>query len=157
LKGNKEASMKKAIIIFGSTTGNTEEMAEIVKEGLEKAGLEAELRNATDASVEDLTSGHDVLLLGCPAYGDDTIELQEDFQDYYAKWNDVQLNGKPFAVFAPGDSSYEYFCGSVDMLEDKLKEFGGKAVAQGLKIDGDPGEAKDEIVSWAASISSAVQ
>jgi len=148
--------MSKAMIIFGSTTENTEEMADMVKEALEQSGMQAEIKNATEASVEDLTSDHNVLVLGCPAYGDDTIELQEDFQDFYETWDDIQLQDKPFAVFAPGDSSYEYFCGSVDMLEEKLETLGGRLVVQGLKIDGDPGEARDEIMQWAGTLSAAV-
>ena len=128
----------KALIIFGSTTGNTEEMAEIVRGALAKSGVETEMKNVTDATLEDLAGGHDLLILGCPAYGDDAIELQEDFADYYEQIDDARLNGRPFAVFAPGDSSYEYFCGSVDMLEDKLQELGGELIQNGLKIDGDP-------------------
>jgi flavodoxin short chain len=142
----------KALIIFGSTTGNTEEMAETVKTALENAGLDTELKNVTDAAPEDLAGAHDLLLLGCPAYGDDEVELQEDFAEFYEKLDGIQLNGKPYAVFAPGDSSYEHFCGSVDMLEDKMKALGGKLVTDGLKIDGDPADADDETVEWANSI-----
>ena len=142
----------KALIIFGSTTGNTEEMANIVKNGLEDAGAEVEVKEVTDAEPGDLTGGHDVILLGCPAYGDEENELQEDFTDYYDQLDDVKMDGKPFAVFAPGDSSYQFFCGSVDMLEEKLEALGGKKMQEGLKIDGDPGEYEDETLEWAKSV-----
>lgn len=145
--------MKKALIIYGSTTGNTEDMAGMVKEELEQLEFEAEVKDVTQAQVADLNAEHDLLLLGCPAYGDDEIELQEDFADFYEKLNGLQLDGKPFAVFAPGDSTYEYFCGSVDMLEEKMGELGGKLVTDGLKIDGDPGDASGEIADWTKSIS----
>jgi len=148
--------MKKALIIFGSTTGNTEEMAGMVKTGLEKSGFEVEVKEVSDASTSDLTADHDLLLLGCPAYGDDEIELQEDFADFYEQLDGTRLDGKPFAVFAPGDSSYEYFCGSVDMLEDKLNNMGGKMVNDGLKIDGDPSDAEGEIESWVESTAGSV-
>lgn len=123
---------------------------------MDEAGIETELKNVTDAAVEDLTADHGLLLLGCPAYGDDTIELQEDFDEFYAQWNGTGLNGKKFAVFAPGDSSYEYFCGSVDMLEEKLDELGGNMVTDGLKIDGDPADAEYEIVEWVKSIAAGI-
>ncbi len=144
--------MKKALIVFGSTTGNTEDMAEMVKKELEQSYFEVEIKNVTQAAVSDLAGDHDLLLLGCPAYGDDEIELQEDFADFYDELDGVQLGGKPFAVFAPGDSSYEHFCGSVDMLEDRMTELGGKLVNDGLKIDGDPGDAEDEISQWTRSV-----
>ena len=144
--------MKKALIIYGSTTGNTEDMAGMVKEELEQLDFEAEVKDVTQTQVDDLAAEHDLLLLGCPAYGDDEIELQEDFADFYEKLNGLKLDGKPFAVFAPGDSTYEHFCGSVDMLEEKMGELGGKLVTDGLKIDGDPGDASGEIADWTKSI-----
>jgi flavodoxin short chain len=148
--------MNKALIIFGTTTGNTESMCEIIEQVLVDAGCEAEVKNVVDAQVADLTAEHDVLLLGCAAYGEDTIELQDDFDEFYQQLDGTQLNGKKVAVFAPGDSSYEYFCGSVDMLEEKMEALGGELVAAGLKIDGDPDDSKDEIVAWAKSVAESI-
>ena len=130
--------MKKALIVYGSTTGNTEAMAETVGKALADTGIETELRDVNDASIDDLNGPADLLVLGCPAYGDDEIELQEDFSDFYQTWDNLKLEGKKFAVFAPGDSSYDFFCGSVDLLEETLEAAGGNLVSPGLKIDGDP-------------------
>jgi flavodoxin short chain len=148
--------MNKALIIFGTTTGNTESMSEIIEQALVDVGCETEVKNVVDAQVADLTAEHDVLLLGCAAYGEDTIELQDDFDEFYQQLDGTQLNGKKVAVFAPGDSSYEYFCGSVDMLEEKMEDLGGELVTSGLKIDGDPDDSKDEIVAWANSIAESI-
>lgn len=148
--------MIKALIIYGSTTGNTQDMAGMIKKELEQSDFEVEVKDVTQAAVADLTGDHDLLLLGCPAYGDEEIELQEDFSIFYEQLDGIQLNGKPFAVFAPGDSSYEHFCGSVDMLESKMSALGGKLVVDGLKVDGDPASAKGEIASWANAIAAAV-
>jgi flavodoxin I len=148
--------MKKALIIFGTTTGNTENMAEVIQETLEESGFETEMKNVTDAVVKDLTADHDLLLLGCPAYGDEEIELQEDFEEFYEKLDSVNLNAKKFAVFAPGDSSYKHFCGSVNMLEEKLETLGGEMVAEGLKIDGDPDDSADEINEWGMNVGKSV-
>ncbi len=148
--------MKRALIIFGTTTGNTEEMAGMVKKELEQAGVETEMKDVTQASVTDLTAGHDLLLLGCPAYGDDEIELQEDFADFYEQLDGIRIDGKAFVVFAPGDSSYEHFCGSVDMLEEKMTDLGGKLLTDGLKVDGDPEDAAGEIENWIASVAASI-
>ena len=147
--------MKKALIIFGTTTGNTEEMADIINQALEESEFETEMKNVVDATAKDLTEDYDLVLLGCPAYGDDTVELQEDFEDFYEQLNDIDLKDKKFAVFAPGDSSYEHFCGSVNMLEEKMLECNGKMVVDGLKVDGDPGDSKEDIVEWAQSLATA--
>ena len=144
--------MAKALIIYGSTTGNTETMAAMVEKAIREAGVEATTREAGDASTSDLTGDNDLVILGCPAYGDHEVELQEDFADFYEAWGGLKLNGEKFAVFAPGDSSYEYFCGSVDFLEEQIEAAGGTIVVPGLKIDGDPGDAEGEIASWSASL-----
>jgi flavodoxin short chain len=148
--------MKKALILFGTTTGNTETMSDTIKNTLDDAGIETEVKNVVDAPVSDMTGDHDLLLIGCAAYGDDTIELQEDFEEFYEQWDGLKLDGKKFAVFAPGDTSYEYFCGSVDLLQEKMEEMGGDLVNEGLKIDGDPDDSEDEIVEWAKSIAAGV-
>ncbi len=143
----------KAMIIFGSTTGNTEAMSEIVSKALDENEIETITANVTEVSVNDLKGENDLVVLGCPAYGDDEIELQEDFEEFYEKMEgSLDLSGKKFAVFAPGDSSYEHFCGSVDFLEKKLKELGGEIIEEGLKIDGDPDDSESEIMDWSASL-----
>jgi flavodoxin short chain len=142
----------KAMIIFGSTTGNTEAMSEIVSKSLTENGMEVTVQNVTNASVDDLKGENDLVLLGCPAYGEEEVELQEDFDEFYEQMGDVDLSGKKFAVFAPGDSSYEHFCGSVDFLEEKIKALGGEIVDNGLKIDGDPDDEEDEILNWSAGL-----
>ncbi len=149
--------MANALIIFGTTTGNTEEMSNMIKEVLYNSGIETEVKNVQDAVPEDLKNGADLVVLGCPAYGDDEIELQEDFAEFYEKLDGIGLNGCRYAVFAPGDGSYEHFCGSVDMLEEKIEELGGKLVIEGLKIDGDPGDSKNEILEWAESVAKEMQ
>ena len=144
--------MKRALIIYGSTTGNTESMAESIEKALKEQEIETETKNVVDASIQDLTAEHDLLLLGCPAYGDDEIELQEDFEEFHDQLEGVNLGGKKYAVFAPGDSSYEHFCGSVDLLEDRMQELGGQLVAPGLKIDGDPDDYIDDIDEWSGEL-----
>ena len=146
----------KAMIIFGSTTGNTEAMSEIVSKSLTENGMDVTVENVTNASVDDLKGENDLVLLGCPAYGDEEIELQEDFEEFYEQMSGLDLSGKKFAVFAPGDSSYEHFCGSVDFLEEKIKALGGDIVNNGLKVDGDPDDEEDEIVNWSAGLAKAL-
>ncbi|PIE68783.1 MAG: flavodoxin [Deltaproteobacteria bacterium] len=148
--------MKKALIVFGSSTGNTETMSEKIAEALGKADVEAELKNVTDAQPSDMAGEYDLVLLGCPAYGDEEVELQDDFQDFYDDMDGVALEGKKCAAFAPGDSSYEHFCGTVDMLEKKLGQIGGDVVVEGLKIDGDPLDALSDINEWAEKVAGAL-
>ena len=124
----------------------------MIEEILNENGIDTEVKDVADTPVTELSGEHDLILMGCPAYGDEEIELQEDFVDFYEKMNGIALDGKSFAVFAPGDSSYEYFFGSVDVLEKMEKKLGGVIVEEGLKIDGDPHDSSSEIQEWITNL-----
>jgi flavodoxin I len=144
--------MSKAVIIYGSTTGNTESTADMIDNVLRENGLETVVKNVVNASVEELNKDYDLILLGSSTWGDDEIELQEDFNEFYEDMGRITLNGRKVAVFGCGDSSYEYFCGAVDAIQEKVQEIGGTLVTDALKIDGDPSDTKDEILEWAATV-----
>ncbi len=148
--------MKKVIIVYGSTTGNTEYMADLIKKSFITAGFAAASVNASDFDPGEFQNDLSAVIFGCPAYGHDSIELQEDFDEFFEEIDSIDLKDKSFAVFAPGDSSYEYFCGSVDMIEEKLESLGAVKLYDGLKIDGDPEEFEDEINEWCESVIAAV-
>ncbi len=142
--------MSKALIVFGSTTGNTETVADTIAETMEKKGLEAEVKNAADVSASGLSNGSDIILFGCSTWGEEEIELQDDFIPLYEDLDQAELSGKKVAVFGCGDSSYTYFCGAVDAIEEKSEQLGAKIVVDSLKIDGDP--ERDEVVSWTEEV-----
>ena len=58
--------MSKVGIIYWSSTGNTEAMAQAVEEGAKAAGADVEIMEVADADVDKALS-FDVLALGCPA------------------------------------------------------------------------------------------
>jgi flavodoxin I len=144
--------MNKAVIIYGSTTGNTESTADMIDNVLRENGMETVVKNVVNASVEELNKDYDLIMLGSSTWGDDEIVLQEDFNEFYEDMHKIALNGRKVAVFGCGDSSYEYFCGAVDAIQEKVEEIGGALIADALKIDGDPMDAKDEIIEWAATV-----
>ncbi|MBN1907386.1 MAG: flavodoxin domain-containing protein [Deltaproteobacteria bacterium] len=144
--------MKKVLIIFGSTTGNTEYMAGIIGKGFIEAGFKTALINAADFDPGELQGDLSAIILGCPAYGHDTVELQDEFAVFFEELDSIDLKNRSFAVFAPGDSSYEHYCGSVDLIEEKLESLGALRLCDGLRVDGDPQNCKGEISDWADSV-----
>jgi flavodoxin I len=144
--------MSKVLIIYGSTTGNTEMVAEQVTDLLKKDGVEVTMKSVVDATVAELGNGYDLTVLGSSTWGDDDIEFQEDFALFYDDLDKAELNDKKVALFGCGDSSYEHFCGAVDLLEEKMDVLGGKLVGEPLRIDGDPEDSSSDIEDWAAEI-----
>ncbi|MCK4859422.1 MAG: flavodoxin [Candidatus Omnitrophica bacterium] len=145
--------MAKAVVIFGSTTGNTEMLADSVEKGIKEAGVEVAKKSASDISAQEMKD-YDLILLGCSTWGDG--ELQDDFVDFYEKMKDVNLEGKKAAVFGPGDSSYDQFCKAVDLLENRLKEHGSQIVTESFKIDGDVDSKLADAEAWAKNIASSL-
>ena len=142
--------MGKALIVYGSTTGNTETAAGYVVAGLAKHGWETVVRNAADVSPEGLAEGFDLVLFGCSTWGDEDIELQDDFVPLFEELDKAGLAGRKVAVFGCGDSSYTHFCGAVDALGEKAVLLGAKLVAGALKIDGDP--ERGDVTAWAGEV-----
>ena len=64
--------MKKSIV-YASTTGNTEAMANAVKEGAESSGAEVYFSTADSADAATVLAS-DVIILGSPAMGDEVLE-----------------------------------------------------------------------------------
>ena len=92
--------MKKATIIFGSTTGNTETVANKIAENLE--GYDATVQYVTEVPDDSSVQAADLVLYGCSTMG--LGELQEDFIPYYEKrMTPALLKGKNVAVFGLGD------------------------------------------------------
>jgi flavodoxin I len=146
--------MTKAIIIFGSTTGNTEELSEGVAEGL-KSSAEVTIENVADTDINALAD-YDLLVFGCPTWGEG--ELQEDFIDFYEEMTEDIFKGKKAAVFGPGDKEGypDFFCDAVTIIETKLKECGAELVAEGFKVDGDIDLAMDDAEEWGKKVISAL-
>ena len=146
--------MAKALIVYGSTTGNTEMLASHIADTMKAEGVDVRIGNVADTDVEDLHR-YDIILLGCSTWGDG--ELQEDFISFYDDMEGLSLRGKRGAAFGVGESTYEHFCEAVDMLEKRLKACGAEIIAQGLKIDGDVIAAEPEAEEWAKQIAGLVR
>ena len=88
--------MSKVGIIYWSSTGNTEAMAQAVEEGAKAAGADVEIMEVADADVDKALS-YDVLALGCPAMGDEELE-DSVFQPVFEAC-EAKLAGKKVALF----------------------------------------------------------
>ena len=89
----------KVAVVYASTTGNTEAMAQAAVEGATAAGREAVLVTAESADVQDVLSA-DLILLGSPAMGDEVLE--DSMEDFFTKI-EGSLSGKKVGLFGSYD------------------------------------------------------
>ncbi|MDO3413060.1 flavodoxin [Saccharibacillus sp. CPCC 101409] len=127
--------MSKLVLIYASMTGNTEEMSELITNGIEEAGGEVTIKLAEDCEA-DILLDYDGIILGAYTWGDG--ELPDEFLDFYEELDDLDLAGKKAAVFGSGDTVYEQFAKAVDLLQEKLAERGAEMVLEPLKLELNP-------------------
>lgn len=139
--------MNKAIVIYGSTTGNTESIAEEVQKGLEKGGRDVTVKNVTDADINQVKD-YDLIVLGSSTWG--MGDLQDDFESFYNEMKKEIFAGKKVAVFGTGDSDMypDSFCEAVKILEVKLKDCDAEVITAGFTVDGDIEDAREAAEEW---------
>ena len=88
--------MKKTAVVYWSSTGNTEAMAQAVLEGMKAAGADAALLTPDQVTPASL-SGVSSVAMGCPAMGSEVLEEME-FQPMFDACKH-SLGGKRAALF----------------------------------------------------------
>ena len=86
----------KIAVVYWSSTGNTEAMAQAVAEGARKAGASAELFTATEFDGGKVDA-FDAIAFGCPAMGTEELEDSE-FAPMFESC-ESKLSGKKIALF----------------------------------------------------------
>lgn len=131
--------MAKTIVVYGSSTGTCETIAQTIGEK-----LGAEVINVSDLT-EDQIAGADNLVLGTSTWG--AGEMQDDWYDGVKVLKVSQLTGKKVAVFGCGDSeSYsDTFCGGMKELYD-LAEAAGATMVGHVSTDGYNYDDSDAVV-----------
>lgn len=127
--------MSKIIIVYASLTGNTEEMAELIAEGIRSTGAGADLKMVEDCNAVRLLE-YDACILGAYTWGDG--ELPDEFSDFVDELKELNLEAYRAAVFGSGDTSYRLYCAAVDELEQRLREFGAVIIQPPLKVEYGP-------------------
>lgn len=148
--------MSKILIVYGSSTGNTAGIAEALGKQFTGAEHTVTVEDASNVSPAGLCDGNDAVLFGCSAWGVDEVELQSDFEPLFDAFDKINVKGVKTACFASGDTSFEYFCGAVEIIEDRLAEFGAVQMTDGLKIDGDYPDNQSDVEDWGTKILAAL-
>ncbi|MFN7249989.1 MAG: flavodoxin [Anaerobacillus sp.] len=147
--------MSKVLLVYASMTGNTEEMANLVEKGLQTEGVTVDKKDVIDVDLSTLEE-YENIILGAYTWGEGA--LPDEFLDLYDDMETIDLSGKTFAVFGTGDSGYAIYCGAVDLLEDVIKEKGGKLALEGLKVENCPeGEDEDRSIQFGVDFAKALK
>ena len=139
--------MSKVGIFYWSGTGNTEEMANAVADGVREKGAEATLVAAADLNAA-MVDEYDAIAFGCPAMGAEALE-EDEFEPAF---NDClpKLRGKKIALFG----SYGWGDGEwMRNWEDTCRDAGAVLVTESVTCLENP---DDEGVSACKALGAAL-
>ena len=130
--------MKKAVVVYWSGTGNTEIMAEKIKEGLEEASYEVDLLEVYEALVDEVLE-YDKIAFGCSSMGIEELE-EEEFEPFFEEI-ESHLAGRKIALFG----SYGWGDGEwMENWEDRVNDQGAILFEKGLIINSTPSTDEEE-------------
>jgi flavodoxin I len=118
--------MSKIGLFFGTQTGNTETVAEMIQKAFGGESV-VTLYDVSGAETSDFAD-FDCLIIGCPTWN--IGELQSDWEGLYEELDSVDFSGKQVAYFGAGDQvGYaDNFQDAMGILEEKISALGGKTV-----------------------------
>lgn len=123
----------RALIVYASLTGNTEEGAEILEEAFEDLDIDVEVMESSFSDPEDFLD-FDICIVGTYTYGTDA-DLPDEIVDFYEELEDVDLTGKIYGTFGSGDTFYEKYCKSVDDFDEQFQKTGATRGADPVKYN----------------------
>ena len=122
-------------ILFGTQTGNAEDVAENASDILTTNGFTTKLFELDDVGMNELSIMENVLVI-ISTFG--MGEMPNNAQYF---WEDInssdppKLNNLKFSVFALGDSGHHDFCNAGKLIDNKFQELGATRLLDRIDCD----------------------
>ena len=132
------------LLIFGTETGNAEELAEDAANMAKGFDLEASVMDMEDIEPDDISTSKRLIVV-CSTWGEGEQPVNaQDLYDAVTETEDGSMEGVNFAVLALGDTAFELFCESGKEWDTILEEKGGKRVNDRIDCDTDYDDYAEE-------------
>jgi len=131
-------------VLYGTESGNCEELADKLVKATKKKGLKASMKNLADLKPADL-AGFEQMAVIISTWGDgEAPEAAEGFYNAFLK-EAPDLKGTRFSVCALGDTSYEKYCEIGKVFDSRLETLGSErmTVREDCDVDFD-----DSFAAW---------
>jgi len=137
LEGLISSGDRSLILLFGSQSGNSEELAAKISKDAKSYGLEGEVHDMDGFDFNSL-SGRKRVLIVCSTWGEGEMpDNAEELWQFAISDSASRLEGVHFAICALGDTSYEFFCQSGKDWDGRFEELGATRVIDRLDCDVD--------------------
>ena len=146
----KEMSASDLLLIFGTETGNAEELAEDAGHLSRNLDFTPKVIDMEDISLEDISSSKRLIVI-CSTWGEGEQPVNaQKLYDSVKGSEDLCVEGVNFAVIALGDTAFELFCESGKEWDEILQKKGGSRVVERIDCDVD---YEDYVQEWILNLS----
>ena len=114
-------------IVFGSDTGNTEDVAQKIQDALLLEDVNSDILCVTDINPSELAE-YDLAILGIPTW--DFGGIQIDWEDLSDELDTLDLSGTTVALYGLGDQfGYaDYFVDAMGWLQEYVSKAGARLI-----------------------------
>lgn len=113
--------MSKVAVVYWSSTGNTESMANAVADGAKAAGAEVSVFETADFDAAKV-DGFDAIAFGCPAMGDEVLE-EDEFEPMFSSCEAKLSGAKRLGFLDPMAGEMENGCTTGKINAEKMEHF----------------------------------
>ncbi|MCQ2011582.1 MAG: flavodoxin [Sporolactobacillus sp.] len=124
--------MADILIVYASETGNTEEMAQKIAEGVKRVGIDPAVKDVLNLSASELNDYNGIMF---GSFTDGMGDLPYSVEDFLDTISENDLKGKAAACFGSGDSSYGLFAAAVDTIQEALEHCGAEIIEDNFKVE----------------------
>jgi sulfite reductase (NADPH) flavoprotein alpha-component len=122
-------------ILFGSQTGNSQNLAHVISDSLENEGFKANIFDMGSVDPEKISEMSYVLVV-TSTYGDgEPPDNASEWMSYLKFQSDLDLSRLHYSVLGLGDTYYPHFCQCGKDFDYYLSKHGGHRLAPRLDCD----------------------
>ena len=130
-------SENEILIIFGTETGNAEELSDTASRLASDYDLIGKVMDMEDVTTDILANSKKLMVI-YSTWGDgEQPDNAEDLYESTNNLNDGDLDGLNFSVLALGDTAFDLFCESGKEWDNVLEEKGGQRIIDRIDCDTD--------------------
>ncbi|MDP4098760.1 assimilatory sulfite reductase (NADPH) flavoprotein subunit [Paenibacillus sp. P96] len=128
---------REVMVLFGSQTGNSSNLAKKTAKLLEERGFQVTLSSMGDFKSNTLKKLQNLLILVSTHGEGDPPDSAIAFYEFLYSKRAPQLEELRYSVLALGDTSYEFFCQTGKDFDKRLEELGAQRIVPRVDCDVD--------------------
>ncbi|TAM95389.1 MAG: hypothetical protein EPN39_15270 [Chitinophagaceae bacterium] len=124
-------------ILYGTHTGNSEQLAKDTAEEFSKKGVNAHISNMEDFDTNLLSDIRRLLIIVSTDGEGEPPLMAEDLLEYLQSEKAPDLSGLSYSILALGDTTYFDFCQAGKDFDSALEKLGAKRILNRMDCDVD--------------------